>query len=97
MDAYMDNDVGDDITILAHLLTAQYQRWAIFSLFLAHFQSVFSPFAIYFQPIYIQFLNYLLSGFSPFFNLFFQPIIIAPIINKFITILLSSNICIVIS
>jgi hypothetical protein len=25
MDAYMDDDMGDDITILAHLLTAQHQ------------------------------------------------------------------------
>jgi len=30
LDAYMDNDLGDDITFLTHLLIAQHQRWAIF-------------------------------------------------------------------
>jgi hypothetical protein len=29
MDAYMDDYVDDDVTILAHLLTAQHQRWVI--------------------------------------------------------------------
>jgi len=64
MTAYMDDDMddgmGDDITIPIHLLTAKHQRWAIFSLFSAHLQSILSPFTFWFQPI---------------LNLFLQPII----------------------
>jgi hypothetical protein len=40
MDAYMDDDMG----ILAHLLTAQHQRWTIF-------KTVINLFSICFQPI----------------------------------------------
>jgi hypothetical protein len=59
--AYVDDDMGDDITIPAHLLTAQHLHFL--ACFQPHFQSIFSPFAIYFQPIYILFLAYLHSGF----------------------------------
>jgi hypothetical protein len=62
MNAYMDDDVDDDkdddVTILAHLLTGQYQRWAFFSMFPAHLQSGFSPFNL--------FSTHLHCGFSPF-------------------------------
>jgi hypothetical protein len=40
IDAYMAAYVDDDVGILAHLLIAQYQIRAIFSMFSAHFQSV---------------------------------------------------------
>jgi len=56
MTAYMDDDMddgmGDDITIPIHLLTAKHQRWAIFSLFSAHLQSILSSFTFCFQPIF---------------------------------------------
>jgi hypothetical protein len=30
MIAYVDDDMDDDVGILAHLLTAQHQRWTMF-------------------------------------------------------------------
>jgi hypothetical protein len=51
MAAYVEYDMD----ILAHLLIAQQQRWAIlFSMFLAHFQSIFCPFTFYFSPFLIH-------------------------------------------
>jgi hypothetical protein len=55
MDAYMDAYVGNDVTILAHLLTAQHQSHSLAC----------------FKPICNLFSAHLHSGFSPFFNLIF--------------------------
>ena len=59
MATYVDDDMDDEVGIPAHLLTAQHQRWTILA---------------YFQPIYNIFSAHLQYTFSPFFNLFFQPI-----------------------
>jgi hypothetical protein len=76
MTAYMDDDVGDDITIPIYLLTTQYQRWAIFSLFSAHLQSILSSFTFCFQPIF-KFI-FLIDYYSTY-NI--QPIIISHTTN----------------